>query len=81
MTTQKDIIAELTRELAMRRRVWREIPGSPGQFPNIDHTRQFAAMSDLLELMRAMQAAEFQLITNRVARLKGVAAKQPKLFK
>lgn len=80
MATQKEIIAELSRELAMRRKVWREIPGSHGQFPDLDHTRQFAAMSDLLELMRAMQAAEFQLITNRVARLKGVAAKKTQLF-
>ncbi len=78
--TQREIIAELSRELAMRRKVWHEIPGSPGQFPGIDHTRQFAAMSDLLDMMRAMYAAEFQLISNRVTRLKEEAAKQTQLF-
>lgn len=68
--TKDQITSEIARELAMRRKVWREIPGSPGVFPDTDHTRQYAAMQAALLVFQTMHAAEFQLILNRAERLR-----------
>ena len=79
MSTLKDQITELARELAMRRKVWPRIPQTEADFVSRDHTTQYQTMRDVLELLKAMYAAEHQLITNRVARLKEEAAKQTQM--
>lgn len=78
MATQKEVIAELKLALIERRADWRQV-GHPPQFPKIEHQRRYEILADLLEKMEAMYAAEFQLISNRVARLKEEAAKQTAL--
>lgn len=80
MTTKQEVIEELKTELAMRRRVWGEIPGSPGQFVKAEHTRRYGALADLLATLEAMRSAEYQIFTNRADRLKQEAEAQGKLF-
>lgn len=77
---QQTIVNELKRELAMRRKVWREIPGSPGVFVSAEHTRQFAAMQAALDLVEGMTAAEYNQIFNRLAARKEAGEAQGKLF-
>lgn len=74
------IINEIRRELAFRRKAWGEIPGNPGQFVDEDKTRQFAAMQAALDVLEAMHAGEFHIILNRIERKKQEAEKQTKLF-
>lgn len=78
--TQKEIITELKSELAMRRKVWKEIPGNPGHFASMEHTRRFAVLQNALTVFETMYGAEFQLITNRAERLRAEADKQGKMF-
>lgn len=80
MTTKQAVIDELKTELAMRRRVWGEIPGSPGQFVKAERTRRFRVLTDLLATLEAMRSAEYQIFTNRADRLKQEAEAQGKLF-
>lgn len=80
MSTQKDCIRELETELAMRRKVWRELRGTPGQFASVEHTKRYAVLSDTLELLRTMTPAEFHLITSRAERQRAEAAKQTEMF-
>ena len=68
--TQKDIIAELTRELKMRRMDWPRIPQTDEKFVRLDHQRQYDAMQAALLVFQTMHAAEFQLILNRAERLR-----------
>lgn len=79
--TQKDIIAEIKRELAMRRKVWPRIPQQEETFVSSDHQRQYNALKAALSAFEAMTPAEFQTITTRAERQRHEAEKQTSLFK
>ena len=80
MTTKQEVIDELKLQLARRRKIWGEIPWNPGQFVDMEHTRRFKVLADLLATLEAMRSAEYQIFTNRAERLRREAEAQGKLF-
>ena len=51
MTTLQGAINELKRELIMRRKVWRRVPGSLDQFLDQSHQNSYSAMVDVLAVL------------------------------
>jgi len=76
--TKDQIVAELSRELSMRLKVWKTIPQTPN-FVSPDHQRQYDAMQAAVLVFQTMYAAEFHQITNRVERLRRESEAQTKM--
>ena len=77
----KSFIAELGKELAMRRTVWRVIPGTSHQFGSTEKQRRYDSMRLMEKVFKEMNTRELQTIVERIERKKEAASKStPKLF-
>lgn len=76
--TKETIIAELSRELSMRLKVWKTIPQTPN-FVSPDHQRRYDAMQAALLVFQTMYAGEFHQIVNRIERLRRESEAQTSL--
>lgn len=77
----KSFIAELGKELAMRRTVWRVIPGTSHQFGSPEKQRRYDSMRLMEKVFKEMNTRELQTIVERIERKKLEASKPTtKLF-
>lgn len=77
----KSFIAELGKELAMRRTVWRVIPGTSHKFGDSKKQSRYDKMRLMEKVFKEMQPKELETIVNRINRKKAEAKKPvPKLF-
>jgi hypothetical protein len=77
----KSFIAELGKELAMRRTVWRVIPGTDHQFGSSEKQRRYDSMRLMEKVFKEMNPRELQTIVERIERKKLETSKPtPKLF-
>ena len=75
-----DFITELKTEAAMRRKVWRRIPGSQAEFLDTEHVHRYRKIMEMIDFFDAMTDREFYLINERVDRQKKEKAAQSSLF-
>jgi len=77
----KSFIAELGKELAMRRTVWRVIPGTDHQFGSSEKQSRYDSMRLMEKVFKEMNTRELQTIVERIERKKEEVRKStPKLF-
>ncbi len=77
----KSFIAELGKELAMRRTVWRVIPGTSHKFGSPEKQSRYDSMRLMEKVFKEMNTRELQTIVERIERKKEAARKStPKLF-
>ena len=77
----KSFIAELGKELAMRRTVWRVIPGTSHKFGSPEKQSRYDSMRLMEKVFKEMNTRELQTIVERIERKKLEASKPvPKLF-
>lgn len=75
-----NFIAELKTENAMRRKVWRRVPGSHAEFIDPEQQRRYLQTLQMLEFFEAMTDAEFYKINERIDRQKKDQAAQGSMF-
>lgn len=82
MKPLRNIITEIQREQAMRRKVWPRVKGqdNPPQFLDQNHERQYVTMADALTVFEAMTEREFSTLTERISRQKEAESAQTTLF-
>lgn len=78
--TLHDFSKEIQRELAIRRQVWRRIPGTTAQFQDPEHQKQYDTLDSLGVLEQMMTLKEFQAIKDRISRHEKEATAQTSLF-
>lgn len=77
----KSFVAELGKELAMRRTVWRVIPGTSHKFGSPEKQSRYDSMRLMEKIFKEMNTRELQTIVERIERKKLAARKStPKLF-
>ena len=78
--TRTDIVNELLRELAMRRKVWQKVPNTQSTFYTLEHQRQYNALDKAYIMLQFMTEKEFQTIQDRIERHIQDAKAQTSLF-
>lgn len=77
----KSFVAELGKELAMRRTVWRVIPGTAHKFGSPEKQSRYDSMRLMEKVFKEMNTRELQTIVERIERKKETDRKPiPKLF-
>lgn len=77
---KKDLTKEITRELAMREKVWPKIGTKEVRFQKMEHNDQYAKMKAVLNIFEAMTDREYQEIINRIERNNKAAQAQKSMF-
>ena len=74
------MLAEIARELTMRRHVWSTVPGTnKTQFINLDHQKYYDRLADIRAFLEAVTDREFQDVLFRIERRKIEAESQTEL--
>lgn len=68
---------EIRRELQMRRKVWKRIPGKDDRFVNPEHQNRYDILKDTLILLEGINNVELHMFKERFNAKK---VKQSKLF-